>query len=128
LQRTCGLAPTAFSIVVAGQTINCPAGTHGFNAIARTCDPADDNGHGTHVAGIIGAVGNNGYGISGVNQSAKMIALKFSASDGSGFTSDAVAALEFARKVKAYFGGAGGSADIRILNCSWGSSGDQRTH
>lgn len=38
------------------------SGEHGFNVITQTQDPMDDNGHGTHCAGIIGAVGNNGVG------------------------------------------------------------------
>ena len=41
-------APFSFNVVIGGQTITCPAGAHGFNAITRTCDPLDDNGHGTH--------------------------------------------------------------------------------
>ena len=49
----------------------CAAGTHGYNVLNGTCDPMDDDtaygGHGTHVAGIIGAVGNNGVGVTGVN-------------------------------------------------------------
>src|SRR5204863_9991183 len=52
-------APRSFTVTIGGQTITCPEGSHGFNAINRTCDPADDNGHGTHVSGIIGAAGNN---------------------------------------------------------------------
>src|SRR5258707_270531 len=40
---------------------------NGFNAVDNLRDPMDDNGHGTHCAGIIGAEGGNGFGISGVN-------------------------------------------------------------
>ncbi len=57
-------APTAFTVTIAGQTITCGADTHGFNAITNTCDPKDDNNHGTHVSGTIGAVGNNALGVS----------------------------------------------------------------
>jgi subtilisin-like proprotein convertase family protein len=72
----------------------------------------DDNGHGTHVAGTIGAVGNNGVGVAGVNWHARIMALKFLDSSGSGYTSDAVRALNFAvahgaKVVNASFGGGG---------------------
>src|SRR5581483_6953854 len=60
-------APSQFSVTIAGQVITCAAGTHGFNAINKTCNPMDDNMHGTHVSGTIGAVGNNGTGVVGVN-------------------------------------------------------------
>ncbi len=46
-------APTDFSVVVGGATLNCPAGTHGYNAILNTCNPLDDNGHGTHTSGTV---------------------------------------------------------------------------
>src|SRR5207245_7197342 len=52
---------------IGGQSITCPAGSHGFNAITNVCDPLDDNNHGSHVSGTIGAVGNNGTGVVGVN-------------------------------------------------------------
>jgi len=42
-------------------TITCQAGTHGFNAITKTCDPMDDQYHGTHVAGTIGAVADRSF-------------------------------------------------------------------
>ena len=59
-------------------------------------DPFDDNRHGTHVSGTIGAVGSNGVGVTGVNWSVKVMALKFLNSAGSGTTADAVAATLYA--------------------------------
>jgi subtilisin family serine protease len=83
---------------------------HGINAIDGSGNPMDDADHGTHVAGIIGAVGNNGRGIAGVAWNVKLMACKFLASDGFGFTSDAVEAVDYARKngahvINASFGG-----------------------
>ncbi len=115
-------APGTFQVTVGGQTITCQAGTHGFNAITRTCDPRDDQFHGTHVAGTIGAVGNNGVGVVGVNWVASMMGLKFLGSSGSGSTSDAIAAIEFAIQAKAAFSSTGG-ANVRVLSNSWGGGG-----
>jgi subtilisin family serine protease len=53
----------------------------------------DGNNHGTHVAGTIGGVGNNGVGITGVNWVASMMGLKFLGSSGSGWTSAGVLAI-----------------------------------
>ncbi|MBP7140464.1 MAG: S8 family serine peptidase [Opitutaceae bacterium] len=58
--------------------------------------PTDDNGHGTHVAGIVGAVGNNGRGISGVAWQVQIMALKFLGSDGRGSISDAAQCIDYA--------------------------------
>ncbi|MCA9797783.1 MAG: S8 family serine peptidase, partial [Candidatus Eremiobacteraeota bacterium] len=49
---------------------------HGYNAIGENGDPMDGVGHGTHCAGTIGAVGNNGVGVVGVNQNANIMAVK----------------------------------------------------
>jgi hypothetical protein len=113
-------APSAFQVTVGGVTVTCQAGTHGFNAITRTCDPMDDHYHGTHAAGTIGAVGNNGLGVTGVNWIASMMAVKILNSTGGGTVADAVAGLEFVVQAKAAFPSA---ANVRILNNSWGSSG-----
>ena len=67
-------APSAFTVNLAGGSVTCPAGSHGLNAITLSCIPADDNGHGTHVSGTIGAVGNNGIGVVGVNWTTRMMA------------------------------------------------------
>jgi len=77
-------APSQFTVTIGGQQITCAAGTHGFNAINNTCDPLDDNGHGTHVAGIVGAVGNNSSGVAGVNWTTKIMGLKFMDASGNG--------------------------------------------
>ncbi len=82
----------------------------GWNFVANNNNPMDDNGHGTHVAGTIGAVGNNGIGVSGIAWSAKIMALKFMDASGSGDLSDAVAAIDYARVNGA-----------KIINASWGS-------
>lgn len=69
---------------------------HGYDFINNDGDPMDDHGHGTHVAGTIGAVGNNGIGVTGINWNTRIMALKFLDSSGSGSTSDAIEALEYA--------------------------------
>ena len=55
----------------------------------------DDNGHGTHVAGTIGAVGNNGKGVVGVNWNVRIIALKAMDANGSGLISNIISAINY---------------------------------
>ena len=110
-------APAAFSVTIGGLVINCAAGTHGFNAITNTCNPIDDNDHGTHVAGTIGAVGNNGVGVVGLNWAASMMALKFLDSTGTGTIANAIKAIEFAVQAKAVLGT--NIANVRVLSNSW---------
>ncbi len=114
-------APTAFTVTLNGRTINCAAGTHGFNTITKSCDPLDDNGHGTHVAGIIGATGNNGLGVAGVNWATSIMAIKLLDSTGAGVgtIADTLDAFEFVRQVKLKFAPTD-SANVRVLNTSWG--------
>jgi len=112
-------APGAFTVTIGGQSITCPAGSHGFNAITNVCDPLDDNNHGSHVSGTIGAVGNNGTGVVGVNWTASIMGSKFLDAAGSGTTANAINAIEFAVQAKAAFAATGG-ANVRVLSNSWG--------
>jgi serine protease len=116
-------APAAFTVNIGGLPITCPAGTHGFNTITNVCDPLDDNNHGTHVSGTIGAVGNNSIGVVGVNWTASIMGAKFLNAGGSGSTANAINAIEFVIQAKAAFGGATGTANVRILSNSWGGGG-----
>jgi beta-lactam-binding protein with PASTA domain/subtilisin family serine protease len=111
-------APFAFNVTIGGQTITCPAGSHGFNAILKTCDPDDDNGHGTHVSGTIGAIGNDNLGVTGVNWTASIMASKFLDANGTGTTADAINAIEFVIQAAAATG-----ANVRILSNSWTNGG-----
>jgi serine protease len=115
-------APASFTVTIGGVSITCAAGTHGFNAIARTCDPRDDNNHGSHVSGTIGSLGNNQLGVTGVNWNASIMAAKFLDAGGSGATSDAINAIEFAIQAKSAFA-AGAGANVRVLSNSWGGGG-----
>jgi uncharacterized protein (TIGR03437 family) len=63
-------------------------------------DPFDDNGHGTHVSGTIGAVGNNGVGVVGVNWIIKLMACKFLTAGGSGSTAGAIGCLDYVALMK----------------------------
>jgi subtilisin family serine protease len=85
---------------------------HGYNAINDSLDPIDDESHGTHVAGTIGARGGNGQGVTGVNWQVSIMALKFLRSDGSGSLSDAIKAIDW-----------GVAHGARVLNNSWGGGG-----
>jgi subtilisin family serine protease/subtilisin-like proprotein convertase family protein len=70
----------------------------GWNFVANNNQPYDDNGHGTHVSGIIGAQGNNSVGVAGVDWSVSLMELKFMDSSGHGSISSYVNALNFAVK------------------------------
>jgi len=114
-------APATFTVNIAGRSITCAAGTHGFNAITKTCDPFDDHFHGTHVSGTIGANADNGIGVAGINWFASIMGLKFLSASGSGSTTDAINAIEFAVQAKAAF--PAGGANIRVLSNSWAGGG-----
>ncbi len=106
---------SGFSVQFGGRTFTCPPGTRGFNTMKLTCEALDDNNHGTHLAGIIGARGNNATGISGVNWNASVLPVKFLDAKGTGTTSNAIDAIEFAIQMKA-----AGQANVRVLSASWG--------
>ena len=80
-------------------------------------DPFDDQGHGTHTAGTIGAVGNNAVGVVGVNWTVRIMACKFLGADGSGSTSDAVTCLDYIAYMKDH------GTNIIASNNSWGGGG-----
>jgi subtilisin family serine protease len=97
-----------------GVAINCAPGTHGFNAVASTCDPLDDNGHGTHVSGTIGAIGNNGIGVVGVNWTVQILPCKFLDANGAGDISGAITCLDFVKAMK------DSGVNVVASNNSWG--------
>jgi subtilisin family serine protease/uncharacterized protein YhfF len=84
----------------------------GWDFVNDDNDPADDHGHGTHVAGTIGAAGNNGIGVAGVSWTVRTMPLKFLGANGSGTTADAVSAVLYAAQKGAH-----------VLNNSW--AGDE---
>ena len=69
---------------------------HGYDFIDNTNDPMDQNGHGTHVAGTIGAVGNNSIGTTGVCWSVKLMAVRVLNALGSGSTAQVIQGIDFA--------------------------------
>ena len=89
---------------------------NGYNAAENSGDPMDDNGHGTHCAGIIGAEGNNDEGITGINWNVQIMPLKFMGRGGFGTTKDAIEAINYAIDRKR------NGVNVRVINASWGST------
>jgi thermitase len=87
-------------------------GTYGFNAINNTLNPMDDNAHGTHCAGTIAGVGDNGVGVVGVAWEASIMGVKFLSGSGSGTLADAIKAIDWATDNGAH-----------IMSNSWGGGG-----
>lgn len=81
---------------------------YGYNFVSDTGDAKDDNSHGTHVAGTIGAKGNDGRGIVGVTWDVRIMSLKFLDKGGGGTLEGAIRAIDYGSKMGA-----------RIMNASW---------
>lgn len=88
----------------------------GFNAADNSSDPMDENGHGTHCSGIVGAEGDNDEGIAGINWKVKIMPLKFMGRGGFGTTKDAIEAINYAIDRKR------NGVNVRVINASWGST------
>ncbi|MEK6984396.1 MAG: S8 family peptidase [Nanoarchaeota archaeon] len=88
----------------------------GWDFVNIDNNPMDDNGHGTHVSGTIGAIGDNGFGVAGVNWRVKIMPLKFLDAGGFGSSADAVLAIQYATLMGA-----------NIMSNSWGGGGYSQT-
>jgi subtilisin family serine protease len=114
---TTGSSAVKVCVVDTGIALNHPdlAGNAvpGYNAITNSYVDGgnDDNNHGTHCAGVIGAKSNNGVGISGLNWNIQTVPCKFLSSTGSGSTSDGIECLYWCQQNGA-----------TISSNSWGSS------
>ena len=89
---------------------------YGIDTINHDSDPMDDAGHGTHVAGTIGAVGNNGKGVVGVNWNVRLMAIKSHDSSGNGTSASVVEAFQYAAMMRKR------GIDVRVTNSSWGGA------
>jgi thermitase len=85
---------------------------HGYNYVNNNNDPMDHNGHGTHVAGIIGAMGNNAKGTTGICWKASIMAVRVLDATGSGTTANIIQGINFAV-----------TNGAKVINMSLGSSG-----
>ncbi len=90
---------------------------HGIDVSNHDSDPFDDHGHGTHVSGTIGAVGNNGIGVVGVNWDIRIMACKFLDAGGYGYTDGAVTCLQYIKTMR------DGGVNVVATNNSWGCDG-----
>lgn len=85
---------------------------HGYDFVNKDGDPMDDHGHGSHCSGTIGAKGDDGSGIVGVNWNVRIMGVKFLSGDGSGTLEDAIKAIDYATSMGA-----------QIESNSWGGGG-----
>ncbi len=91
-------------------------------------NPSDELGHGTHVAGTIGAIGNNDLGVVGVNWRTSLMSLRILDNNNQGDSGAAIRAVNYARAMRERYrtdddGRVVEGADVRVLNNSWGQPG-----
>ncbi|MGI5310557.1 S8 family serine peptidase [Rheinheimera sp. WS51] len=94
-----------------------PGSTYGYSATNASLDPMDSGSHGTHVAGTIGASGNNGVGVTGVNWDVTIIPCQFLGPQG-GSTAGAIECINYFTDLKLNYG-----VDVKATNNSWGGGG-----
>ncbi len=85
---------------------------HGWDFVNFDNNPIDDLGHGTHCAGTVGAVGDNGIGVVGVNWHVRLLPVKFLNAGGFGSTAGAIASIEYATMM-----------GVQVMSNSWGGGG-----
>ena len=85
---------------------------HGFNFVNNTKDAMDDNGHGSHCAGTIGAIHDNSVGVAGVMADVTIIPVKFLDAQGSGTLEAAVKSIDYATEL-----------NVDLMSNSWGGGG-----
>ena len=93
---------------------------YGYDFYANDADPMDTDGHGTHVAGTIGAVGHNSSGVTGVAWDVSIMALRF-LGPGGGYTSDAIAAVNYVTAMRQ------AGVNVVATNNSWGGGGSSQS-
>ncbi|NBX83967.1 hypothetical protein EBQ90_12935 [bacterium] len=107
---------------------------HGYDFFADDADPNDETsgqnpGHGTHCAGIVGAVGDNGKGITGMSQQVSIMVLRFLGANGTGDLMNAVKSIDYAIKngaqiISASWGAAVGAAQAQPISEAIGRAND----
>ncbi|MFK8112089.1 MAG: S8 family serine peptidase [Rubripirellula sp.] len=90
--------------------------------------PMDELGHGTHVSGTIGAIGNNGIGVVGLNWQSSLMSLRILDNNNQADASAAIRAVNYAKEMRASLtvddnGRVLSGANVRVLNNSWGQPG-----
>lgn len=90
---------------------------HGWDAADNDAAPLDENGHGTHVSGTIGALGSNNLGVVGVNWQVSIIPMRFLDADGSGTTADAIECIDYVNDLRDR------GVNVIATNNSWGGTG-----
>lgn len=85
---------------------------HGYDFANNDGDPMDGHSHGTHCAGTIGAVHDNGEGVAGVMADVTLVGVKFLTDSGSGSTANAIKSIDYATKI-----------GVDIMSNSWGGGG-----
>ena len=81
---------------------------HGYDFVRNQSDPIDNDGHGTHCSGIVGAVGNNGIGVCGADRQVRIMPLSVLGLSETSFVSTVIAAMLYADRM-----------GVRVLSCSW---------
>ncbi len=97
-------------------------GIHGIDLTGENKDlePLDNNGHGTHCAGIIAAQQDNEKGIAGISRESKIMAIKYLDSTGSGTQNDAIAAYNYIYNAMKL------GVNVVAVNNSWGGNGESQ--